>query len=585
MRFLFLAVFAILIPILTVSGYTFTDTNGRFFEGDILSVDGDQVQLLRHSDGNRFTLSRSVFSAKNQADFDNWKASAQDLRYGLRDGESIRALPRQLRVDLIWSPGKLPHYEVARAAQANGPWEVLPNPTPEFHLYSDYIGEAGQQYFYRVRNVRLSKAGQVVDSGDWSDVVSAVSLPFERNGFVSEVQEAAVRFYFEEAHPVSGLSQEGAPGWGDTSAVGSTGMGMANIIVGVHRGFVTREQGVALALKMLRFLDQKTETQAGAFAHWMDGTTGAARKFGSNGTAADLVETSFLIQGAILLREYFNGSSAEEREIGAIATRLAAEVQWPQFMVDQPTGPVMMWHWDSVVGPGELPIRGFHEGMMPYILGIGSQTYPIPAKSFYTGWYHPQHQLGTTRTDFGIEHGLGRGIGWPLFFAHYSHIGFDPRVIRYKGKTYFEHFVDATKVHEAYARSRASEFKGYDTVWGLAASTSPDGYKAHRPGKDDSGTIATTAALSSMPYLPDAVLNCMESMYLDYGSRIWGCYGFYNAFNPTRDWVGEKYIGIELGPIAPMIENHRSGLLWRLFMQAPEVQRALERLRATDASR
>ena len=88
-----------------------------------------------------------------------------------------------------------------------------------------------------------------------------------------------------------------------------------------------------------------------------------------------------------------------------------------------------------------------------------------------------------------------------------------------------------------------------------------------------------------MPYLPDAVLNCMESMYLDYGSRIWGCYGFYNAFNPTRDWVGEKYIGIELGPIAPMIENHRSGLLWRLFMQAPEVQRALERLRATDASR
>jgi len=202
------------IPLLTVFGVTFTDTQGRSFEGDILSVDDDQVQLLRHSDRSRFTLSRSVFSAKNQVDFDNWKPSAQDLRYGLRAGESIRALPRQLRVDLIWESGKLPHYEVARAAQANGPWEVLPNPTPEFHLYSDYIGEAGQGYYYRVRNVRLNKAGKVVDSADWSDVVDAISLPFERNGFVSELQEACVRFYFEAAHPVSGLSPEGAPGWG-----------------------------------------------------------------------------------------------------------------------------------------------------------------------------------------------------------------------------------------------------------------------------------------------------------------------------------------------------------------------------------
>lgn len=561
---------------------TFTDIQGRSFDGEVLSIEGSSVQLRRSSDGVTFRVERSVFAESTRVDLDQWQERNPSgnfaLAYGLRGSESIRALPRQLRIDLIWEQGKLPHYEVERATRSNGPWEVLDNPTPGFHLYSDYIGETGQKYYYRVRNVRLSNSGEVSSSEGWSEVVEATSLPYDRNGFVSEVQEAAVRFYFEAAHPVSGLTPEGAPGWGDTSAVGSTGMGMANIIVGVHREFVTREQGVEQALRMLRFLDQETELQAGAFAHWMDGETGAARRFGENGTAADLVETSFLIQGAILLREYFDGSSSEEREIGEIATRLAAGVQWSKFMADLPTGPVMMWHWDAENGLSSLQIRGFHEAMMPYILGIGSETFPIAPESFLTGWYHPKNGLGKAREHFGIEHTLGSGIGWPLFFAHYSHIGFDPRAISYQGQTYFEHFEAATAVHEAYARSRADEFKGYDKVWGLAASTSPFGYSAHRPGKDDKGTITTTAALSSMPYLPDAVLDCMQTMYLDYGDSIWGCFGFYNAFNPTEDWVGEKYIGIELGPIAPMIENHRSGLLWELFMQAPEVKRAQERI-------
>ena len=565
--------------------YTFTDHQGRQFDGDLLGVTAEgQVTIRRHSDQVTFQLKASLFSQEDRDYFREWlKNPSRNLAqssYRLKDGEAIRALPRQLRVDLIWEAGDLPHYEVARATQANGPWAVLPNPTPEFHLYSDYIGSAGQQYFYRVRNVRLSKSGEVVESAAWSDVVDATTLPYERNAFVSELQEACVRFYFEAAHPVSGLSPEGAPGWGGVSAVGSSGMGMANIIVGVHRGFVSRDQGVAQALKMLRFLDQKTEKQAGAFAHWMDGATGAPRGFGSNGKAADLVETSFLIQGAILLREYFDGPSANEREIGEIATRLAAGVQWPTFIVDRSEGPVMMWHWDAENGVSDLPIRGFHEAMMPYILAIGSDSNPVDAESFASGWYHPQHGLGERREHFGIEHTLGRGIGWPLFFAHYSHIGFDPRAIRYDGQTYFEHFEAATKVHEAYAHSRADEFKGYDKVWGLAASMSPFGYKAHHPGRSDTGTIATTAALSSMPYFPEAVLDCMETMYLEYGDQIWGCFGFYNAFNPTENWVVNKYIGIELGPIAPMIENHRSGLLWKLFMQAPEVKRAQARIAA-----
>lgn len=354
-------------------------------------------------------------------------------------------------------------------------------------------------------------------------------------------------------------------------------MSSSGCIAGSFHG----EEGAALALKMLRFLDETAESHHGAFGHWMDGKTGETRNFGKNTTAVDLVETSFFIQGAILMRAFFDGDVATERELRMIANKLVGAVEWDRFMVTQPgRGLIMKWHWHPENGFGDLNIHGFHEAMMPYVLGIGSDTHPIPPKSFYTGWIHPENGLGSKRRHFGVEHWFNRGIGWPLFFAHYSHIGFDPKALSYEGKTYFEHFEAATRIHQLYARSRADEFKGYDELWGLAASLSPDGYRANRPGPGDNGTIATTAALSSMPYLPEKVKALMQTMYLEYGLELWGAFGFYNAINPSRDWIGQKYIGIELGPIAPMIENYRSGLLWELFMQAPEVKRFQKRIAA-----
>lgn len=561
---------------------TFTDTDGRQFDGSLLSVAGGQVAVQRNLDRQNFTLERTRFSDSDQVYFDDWieQNSIGKLSYRLREGESIRALPRQLRVDLIWVPSGLPHYEVQRSESIDGPWITLENRTPEFHVFSDYIGEPDVEYFYRVRNVRLNRQGHVAEVAPWSEVVHARTCAFDLDRLLGEVQEAGVRFFFEQAHPVSGLAPEGAPGWGGVRATGASGMGMANIIVGVHRGFVSRTEGAALAVKMLRFLHDETETHKGAFGHWMDGASGVIRPFGEPGRSVDLVETAFVIQGAILLREYFAADNPTEREIRKIASSLSASVEWNEFIVQRGNRKVMMWHWHPQDGFSDLGIYGFHEAMMPYILGIGSTTSPIPVDSFSTGWMHPVHGLGSERTHFNIQHTLGDGVGWPLFFAHYSHIGFDPKAITYRGLTYQKHFEAATRVHEAYALSRAHEFKGYGQVWGLAASLSPDGYGAWHPGKHDNGTIATTASLSSLPYYPEGVLKCLKHMYLDYGQDIWGPYGFYNAFNPTRDWVATCYIGIELGPIAPMIENYRSGLLWRLFMQAPEVRRVIERLKS-----
>ena len=491
----------------------------------------------------------------------------------------VQAHPGMLRVDLSWpSQGKAVRYEVQRSATADREWATLPNPTPELRRFSAFVGEAGKKFFYRVR--ALSSG----EPGGWSPPVSATTLPFEREKLAEDVQRSAVRFFFDMAHPEAGLAPEGTPGWMTADrepicAIGASGLGMANLIVGIEHGWIPREEGLALALRMLRFLDTKADKHKGAFGHWINGATGETLNFGKWKNSVDLVETAFLIQGVILLREYFDGSSPEQVELRDIANRLIEGVEWDQFMFEGRGGAVMAWHWHpDDKGVEVIPIRGFHEAMMPYILGIGSDTHPIDPRSFYTGWMDPKQGLGKPREDFGITHTLERGIGWPLFFAHYSHIGFDPREITYDGKTYFDHFADACRIQQLYAKSRAAEFKGYDTLWGQAASLFPKGYRANEPGEKDDGTIATTAALSSMPYLPEAVNPCMESMYLNYGGQLWGAYGFYNALNPTQNWVGKKYIGIELAPIAPMIENHRSELLWRLFMKAPEVQRARERI-------
>jgi hypothetical protein len=492
---------------------------------------------------------------------------------------NLTARPAILRIDLEWpSAGPDFHYQVQRSSSGSGDWKLVENPTPEFRRFSDYIGESGKLFYYRVRAFRPGRHGSKPQYQSWSHEVSGRTLPFDRQQLMEDVQKSAVQFYVDQAHPVSGLSPEGKPGWGDICAIGATGMGMANLVVGVERGYIGRDTGLDLALRILRFMDRTAQKHHGAMAHWMDGKTGEIRRFGKQINSVDLVETSFFLQGAILLREYFKGSSPGEMELREIVDRLVAGVEWPRFMVDTKEGPVMAWNWSPEDGPSKLHIRGFHEAMMPYILGIASETHAIDSQSFYTGWMHPRYGLGREREHFGIQHFLARGVSWPLFFAHYSHIGIDPREISYRGRTYMEHFIDACRIHVRYARSRANEFKGYDTLWGLAASLYPGGYRANHPGPNDDGTIATTAALSSMPYLPDDVLSCMESMYLDYGHELWGAYGFYNAINPTKEWVGRKYIGIELGPIAPMIENYRSGLLWKLFMETPEIRRALVRI-------
>ena len=177
---------------------------------------------------------------------------------------------------------------------------------------------------------------------------------------------------------------------------------------------------------------------------------------------------------------------------------------------------------------------------------------------------------------------LGRGMDMPLFFAHYSYLGFDPHALSFNGRSYFDHLRDICRVQVAYAQSKADTFKGYGPLWGMTASRGPKGYKAFAPGPRDDGTLAPTAALSSLPYVPAESLACLRELQKNYRARLWGTYGFADSFNLTQDWVVQGYLGNDVGPIAPMIENYLSGLCWKTFMKAPEIGVALQRLRESE---
>lgn len=494
----------------------------------------------------------------------------------------LRALPRMLRVDLLWdwqTDGAV--YDVRRAERPEGSFEVLENALPMVHLFSDVLGEADLTRYYQVRLQSID--GKPVE-GEWSEVVSATTTPFEIEGFLTEMQEAGFRYFYDYANPVSGLPREGVKpedSWEPNmvSAV-STGMSFFNLAVGIERGFISREEGAERVATMLGFLKDKAARFKGAFPHWLDGYTGEALPFSAKDDGADLVETAIIAQGLIFAREYFFGDNETEKSIRSMAEELWREIEWDAFIKDPGGENVMVWHWSPEHGFSDLPIVGFNEAEIAYLLGIGSPTHPIDPACYWDGWVGGNPRYFNPRVVEGVEGPISlqltSGYGIPMFVMHYSYLGLDPRALRLPEGTLFEEFERATLAQHDYARMNAHRFKDYDRYWGLTASLDPDGYRAHHPVQDDNGTISPTGAISSIAYQPEKVVRMIEEMYLTDGAELWGPFGFYDAFNPSRDWIATAYIGIDVGPIAPMIENYRTGKLWRTFMRAPEIQAAIE---------
>jgi hypothetical protein len=317
----------------------------------------------------------------------------------------------------------------------------------------------------------------------------------------------------------------------------------------------------------------------GAFSHWVNGATGASIPFDTpTDFSGDIVETSFLIEGALAARRYFDGGDTTETAVRALATQLWEGVEWDAYRPPAPAD-VIDWKWSPTDGFGDsFPVQGWNECMIVYVLAKASPTHPVPAACYRRG-YSRDGAMVNGKVFWGYPLWVGADYGGPLFFAHYSFLGFDPRAKRDAWCNYFTQNHNHTIINRQYCVVNPGHYAGYsDSTWGLTASDNPWGYGAQAPYSGDNGTLTPTAPLSSMPYAPAQGLAALKGMYRRFGQRLWGPFGPWDAYNPGQDWYSGSYIAIDEGPIAAMIENARSALLWNCFMGNPEIAPTLDSL-------
>lgn len=388
------------------------------------------------------------------------------------------------------------------------------------------------------------------------------------------VQEQTFRYFYDFAHPVSGMARERNSS-GDIVTTGGTGFGLMAMIVGIERNFISRAAGIERFEKVIGFLETADRFH-GAWPHWMNGATGDVVPFSTNDNGGDLVETSFLVQGLLTVRSYLNKSDPAESALAGRITQLWETVEWDWYTRGGQN--VLYWHWSPTVDWAmNHQIRGHNETLITYVLAASSPTHPIDEAVYHEG-YARNGGIRNGRTFYGITLPLGEDYGGPLFFAHYSFLGLDPRNLSDTYANYWDQNVNHTLINRAYVVDNPKDFVGYSASnWGLTASDNHMGYSAHSP-LNDLGVISPTAALSSFPYTPEQSMAALEFFYYKLGDRLWGEHGFVDAFNLTEGWFADSYLAIDQGPIVVMIENYRTGLLWDLFMQTAEVQTGLTKL-------
>jgi hypothetical protein len=394
------------------------------------------------------------------------------------------------------------------------------------------------------------------------------------------VQKQTFRYFWEFAHPVSGMARERSNetfGYGnEVVTTGGTGFGVMGVIVAAERGWITRDTAAKFLLKMVNFLT-KADSYHGVFAHWLNGATGKTIPFSRKDDGADLVETSFLFQGLLCVKEYFKNDDNVERELRNKISWLWNDIEWNWFTQNQD---VLYWHWSPNNGWAmNFPVRGFNECLIMYVLAASSpsEKYRIPTSVYHRGWAVSDF-FKNGKTYYDIKLPLGFDYGGPLFFSHYSFLGLNPKGLKDRYASYWEQNQNHTIINYKHCVLNPNNFKGYgENCWGLTASDTYNGYDAHSP-TNDHGTITPTAALSAFPYTPKESMKSLRHFYYEKGEKIWGEYGFVDAFNESKNWVANSYLAIDQGPIVVMIENYRTGLLWNLFMSNKDVQQGLKRL-------
>ena len=407
-----------------------------------------------------------------------------------------------------------------------------------------------------------------------------IQMGLSDSALLDIVQQRTLTYFTDFAHPACGLARERSnvvAGFGydlDCVTTGGTGFGIMALIAGTARGWLSAEDTLAQITKIVDFLEA-AEKHHGAFSHFLDGNTGKTIPFSPKDDGGDLVETSFLMMGLLCARQYLS-DKPEAADLCAKINTLWEGVEWDWYT--QNNSGKLYWHWSPQHGfDMNLPIEGWNECLITHVLAQASPTHPVQEDVYKQSWQQGK-DFKNGQSYGGISLPLGPAQGGPLFLSHYSFMGLDPKKLADGHTDYLTQNCNHALINRAHCIKNPHGYKGYaEKCWGLTASDDHNGYAAHAPD-NDTGVISPTAAISSMPYTPKESMQALRHFYEEKGDRLFGKYGFIDAFNETQGWYAESHLAIDQGPIVVMIENHRSGLLWDLFMSCPEVRPALDKM-------
>ena len=479
-------------------------------------------------------------------------------------------------VHLKWNDNTGSAYDVFRATKSGRFVRCSEVTGNEFMDFSIGKSDDPRKYIYRI-----CPSGFPVDSASAFEVKVEVPAACD-SALLDMVQEYTLRYFVDFAHPHTGLSRERSNDInGDIVTTGGTGFGLMAIVAGVERGFVSRQKGLDVIGRIVTFLEN-CEKFHGAWAHWYDGDTGKTFSFSKYDNGGDLVETAFLVEGLLTVRQWLGDSQdAYEKSLADRCDKLWKGVEWDWYTRGEDA---LYWHWSKDYGwKMNHKLRGFDETFITYVLAVSSPTHPIDPKIYETCFKDsPVYFNG--KEYCGVKLDLGMDFGGPLFFTHYSFLGLDPHALNVDGFNMYDRNRAHSLIHYNYAVENPKGHRGLGAdLWGFTSSDDPlVGYTSHHPGTDaENGTVSPTAAVSSIVYTPEESLGLIRHLYYDLGDEVFGKYGFYDAYNPSMaegQQVVRSFLAIDQGPQVCMIENYRSGLIWKMFMTCPEIQAGLKKL-------
>lgn len=417
------------------------------------------------------------------------------------------------------------------------------------------------------------------------------TLSLSKEELLDTVQKQTLKYFWDYAEPNSGMAREryhpdGEYPKNDAHVVttGGSGFGLMAIVSGMEREWIPRDSAVARLDKIADFLDNAPRFH-GVWAHWLNGKTGETQAFSEKDNGGDLVETSFLAQGFIVVREYLKNGNEKEKAVAEKYDALWKSIEW-EWYTNNKNG--LYWHWSpEYQWEMDFMIEGYNECLITYVMAASSPDHAIDAKAYHEGWARSGN-IVSDKEAYGIplvlKHNTSGDKAGPLFWAHYSYLGLNPKGLKDKYANYWDLNVNHTKINYEYAQENPKGFETYnENSWGLTASYTRNedngiGYTAHSPD-NDRGVVSPTAAISSIAYTPELSLKAMRYFFEDQNDLLWGPAGFYDAYSlEDENWVAQRYLAIDQGPMVVMIENYRSGLIWDLFMGAPEIQEGLDKL-------